>query len=204
MRECLIVGRPNVGKTLLSLRLVEQAGEQTPFLLHELPDGERVQRRWRLPDAHRALVGSAAHTTLGVQTWSLAVSTRGMRTLILHDSTGLSDDGGVDAMVRSGMARTLERLVMCDAMIHVSEAPESVGRRGPDGVDALIRSFARMRAIPYLEVLNKADLLPRHGPSPSGRRGHTQVRKGSVLVSALHGTGLTAIHEFLRQVDVVH
>ena len=202
MRECLIVGRPNVGKTLLSLRLVEQAGEQTPFLVHELPDGERVQRRWRLPDAHRLLVASAAHTTLGVQTWSLAVATRGMRTLILHDSTGLSDDDGEDAMVRSGMARTLERLVACDAMIHVVEAPMAAGRGGQSGVDALIASFAAMRAIPRLEVLNKADLLPRHGQLSSGRPG--QLRDGGVLVSALHGTGMAAIHEFLRQVDVVH
>lgn len=202
MRECLIVGRPNVGKTLLSLRLVEQAGEQTPFLVHELPDGERVQRRWRLPDAHRVLVASAAHTTLGVQTWSLAVATRGMRTLILHDSTGLSDDGGVDAMVRSGMARTLERLVACDAMIHVVEAQTAAGRDGPGSVDALIRSFARMRGIPRLEVLNKADLLPRHGQLPGA--GSRQLREGGVLVSALHGTGMALIHEFLRQVDVVH
>lgn len=202
MRECLIVGRPNVGKTLLSLRLVEQVGERTPFLVHELPAGDRVQRRWSLPDAHRLLVASSAHTTLGVQTWSLAVATRGMRALILHDSTGLSDDGGVDAMVRKGMARTLERMVACDAIIHVVEAPLAASQTELEGVDALIRSFATARAIPRLQVLNKADLLPRTRQMSFGKAAAPKV--GGALVSALHGTGMTVIHEFLRQVDVVH
>ena len=200
MRQCLVIGLPNVGKTLLSLRLAALAGGPAAFVAHELPDGERGARRLPWAAAQAELVGERAHTTLGLQTFGLGTAVGARAACLLHDSTGLAEDAAGDAWVRAGMARTLARLAEADAVLHVIDASRAAAG-GLSTIDERVAEVARAREVPYLLALNKIDLDPGLLSLQAPAHGR---RTAVAPVSALTGSGVEGIWRFVLRAVVIH
>ncbi len=129
----------------------------------------------------RAIVTDVAGTTRDLLHEAIRID--GVE-LTLVDTAGLREGG--DAIEREGMRRARAELERADLAIVVVDA-----RRPSDGRDAL--AAAALGASAQLWVLNKSDLLPEGGGATSA-----DVPDGAVVVSALTGTGLDALHARLR------
>lgn len=193
MRDCLVVGRQGAGKTLLSLRMMEQVGVRAPLVVHELPSGAYEQRVWQLAEAYSELVGVAGsgHTTLGIQTFGLGFTRALKERLLLHDSTGLSQGVVEDQMVRLGMARTLERLASASSCLHVMDGQTIGSNEHLSVIDQTLIEFAQGRGLPYWLVVNKIDLKPAREAVKMIKRRYRQVDVRAV--SALSGEGMSAL-----------
>lgn len=203
MRNCLIVGQPNVGKTWTSLRLTEASGAQVAHIVQELPGGEVREHTYRIHEAVARFVGAAEHTTLGVQTMGLAAAAIGGRTVLLSDSTGLRPQSVEDRLIRQGMAKTLILLTSCTCILHVVDLSEIEEERDTlSEMDRLIQDLAMARDAPYLLLFNKADL---RGARKRGARLQKRMRQLEThLISAKTGEGFGAVLRAVRKASVVH
>ncbi|HHY47182.1 MAG TPA: GTP-binding protein HSR1 [Firmicutes bacterium] len=161
MRRCIIVGKPNVGKTLFLLALAESLRVKNISLLRELPDGKRMAVSYDIREAARHLVDPAPHTTRCLQSVILDLPAgKGRKRVEIIDTTGLSEGVHRDPGVRKSMAQTLAALQSSDLIVHIIDA--AAAGRGMDEppvgeVDQEICNYARLRG-GYCIVANKMDI----------------------------------------------
>ena len=201
MRECLVIGQPEVGKTWLSFRIAELADVAAPLVVHELPTGERVERKWQTAAVMAQLAKGAWRSTVGVQTIGIGMGKACAFPFLLHDSTGLQQGIVDDRMVRMGMARTLSHLASCSMALHVVDGV-TLARGGLPVLDDLIMQCARSRGIPYFLAVNKIDL-------PEAKAAAAKLCKScktipTFPVSALSGAGIPDVMRMMLRANVVH
>ncbi len=196
----LVVGQPNVGKTLLCLRLAQASSNLVPLIIHESPSGGIVERRLHLKDAISTLVSAKPHTTVGIQTLALGFGVKVSERFLLDDTTGLTPDIE-DQMVRSGMARTLERIVCATVILHVVDASAGLARNQLNRTDELIRSVSMATKVPYFLIFNKLDLAGAPEKAVSYRKRHRETKIFSI--SALKDIGIEDLLDNLRRASVV-
>lgn len=192
-RPCLVVGRPNAGKTLVVLSLLQQVGLREAEFEFVTPTGESQRRRLSLARARALLVTPLPHETRRLQRVLLVVRRPGRsEPWLLVDSTGLPDGVHPDPQVRLAVAQTLAALGSAAAVLHVVDAAalgEAPGS-GLSRVDLELARYAPQRA-GYAIVANKADL-------PWARSGIDALRRAFPQhpvwpVSALCGTGVRSL-----------
>lgn len=196
MTSCLVLGKPNVGKTLFSLRFAFFLGAQAVRLARA---GE--ERTWHSPEtAARELVSERPHHTLAVQRISLEVRARkGTRRFDLVDTGGLTDEIPTSPEVRRAQVESLALLPAARVILHMVDAsailtpdlPEAAGE-----VDAQLYRFGRSRGR-YLLLANKMD-------RPGAREGLREVRRRFsgvpvVALSAQTGMGFGEVRRHLRR-----
>ena len=198
MKQCLIIGKANAGKTLLLINLAEFLGARSLRLSLERSDGSLSEGAFSLSEARKSLVDAAPHKTLGLQTLTLSLpSGKTVRRVQLTDSPGLSEDIHEAAEVRRSMAQTLRHLRLAGMVLHVMDAAQ-VGEAGSveamGEVDLQIAAYAPHRG-PYAVLANKMDLpLAKPGLQAIQRacRGHLIIP-----VSALEKKGLREVRSFV-------
>lgn len=199
VKECLITGQTNVGKTLLLLNFAEYCGVQQVQLTMLRPGADTPEAHtMSLSRARAQLVGPVAHQTRQLQYIELKLPKgKGKRRFRLLDSAGLVDTIHDDKDVRLGMAQTLRALRQAWLVLHVIDAA-AVGRADHDGalseIDLQISRYAPLRS-PYLIVANKIDL-------PWAPPGLVKIRQylshhPIVPVSALERTGFREVKAFV-------
>ncbi|HEY8448920.1 MAG TPA: GTPase domain-containing protein [Bacillota bacterium] len=199
LKECMLVGRTNVGKTLLFLNFAESCGARQIELRIRRPGvpGEEIER---LPihAARMRLVGGRRHQTRWLQSIDLALPKgKGRRRFRLTDAAGLTDSIHEADDVRMAVAQALRELRQADLVVHVLDAA-AIGERGgaealPD-IDVQISRYAPLRA-PYLIVANKMDLPWAVTGLAIIRR--TFAHQRVVPVSALERTGFREVKAFV-------
>lgn len=199
VKNCLIAGRANVGKTLLLLNFAEYCGVKEIELRVQFPQNAAEQiLRFPLPVARARLVGMDSHLTRCLQSMELSLPKgKGRRNFRLVDSTGLTDSVHTDSEVRLGMAQTLRMLRQADIIIHVLDAA-AVGETDVTNplsdIDLQICRYAPLRC-PYLVVANKIDL-------PWAAAGLATIQRflphhKVVPVSAMDRTGFREVKAFV-------
>lgn len=195
--ECIIVGKPNVGKTLLFINLAAYMGVREIRTEVSDEEGRCRTQKLTLDRARRDLVSlnSGSTTSLQSLTIDVPIGRRRLRYTAI-DTPGLPEQADPDAWVRHQMAMTLERLYQANAMMHVVDAsavnyprPES-----PGPLDAALMEFGRLIAH-YVLVANKMDKIE----AASGlRRFKEQFHTSTVIgVSAVTRRGFRDLKTWL-------
>lgn len=201
MRQCLVIGRPNVGKTLLCLRLAQACGLKWAFIMHELPDGAVRERVLTIRDAMATLVSAVRYTTVGIQTVGVGMSSSIGQRMVLHDSTGLCEDSHDNALIRRGMARTLTLMVQSEQIVHVVDAT-TLDKGVLSPIDSLILDVSKARDVPYTLVFNKIDAPGAIRQTELYRKSDRRTRP--LVVSALRAQGIDDIQRVLIRTNVVN
>lgn len=190
MRECLIVGKPNVGKTLFFLNFAQYLG-----LRYLWPAGEP---QLSLDRARRELVDDRPHRTRNLCRVVVRVPAgKGRKAAVLTDTTGLTDDINEDAAIRRAMAQTLRAIREAGLILHLVDVAAPPGSPGAPGVvDLEVAAFARHRG-GYALLANKMD-LPQAG---EGLRRLCAAMAGDPVfpISARLGTGFPRVRAFVRR-----
>jgi 50S ribosomal subunit-associated GTPase HflX len=171
MREALVLGKPNVGKTLFILNFAGFLG-QTALALEYIDSTGTVWRRaWTLSEARAALVSSRPHHTLRLQRFHVEVPVRkGKRTLTLMDTAGIAEGIPDEATIRAAMAQTLAQLGSGQLVLHVVDASAPFGSlQGVGPVDEEIAAI----------LANKLDV-------PGAKEGLQRIRRRFAAVPAAH------------------
>jgi hypothetical protein len=204
VKRTLVIGRTNAGKTLFCIQFARYLGLRDAEWIVERADGFTEQRRMSLAEAERVLSGPDGHRTRCLQSIRVELPRgKGMRQLILTDTTGLSDGIHPEPDVRAAMAQTLRAMVASPVILHIVDA-HAVGRAAAhanrdtlttSGWGELDQQLATFGAghNGYVVLANKMDL-------PESRAGYRflcqKVHKGRVIpVSARYGTGFREVKQ---------
>ena len=197
-RPCLIVGRPNVGKTLFLINFAEYCGVRSLELGVWEPGGSERTERLSLDEARARLVGALPNQTRRLQWLDLSLPKgKGRRRFRLTDTAGVTDTIHEAAEVRQAVADTLAALRQAAVVLHVVDAA-ALGQRGAvdsrDEVDLQLAHYASLRA-PYAMLANKVDLPWAAGGVDLLRR--TLPGQRILPVSALNRRGFAEVRRFV-------
>lgn len=204
MKRCIIIGRPNVGKTLFAIRFAEYLGVAIARISFAEAGGRRWQAQYSVAGALGDLTGSTPHQTRQLQSFTLRLPAgKGSKQFELVDTSGLVDGIHPDRNIRLAMAQTLSTVREAKVLLHMLDA-DAVGRSGEHAaktgasavgeVDREVAKFGLARG-GYLMLANKMDL-------PQASVGLERLRTlfpGHPLapVSALRGDGFEEVKQFV-------
>jgi predicted GTPase len=188
MRECLIIGKPNAGKTLFFVNFARYLGVKHFRLDPEHPP---------LPARRAAeeLVKATPHYTRQLVRVILPIASRDGKIAVLTDSIGLSDHVLAAVEIRKAMAETLKAFWRAAIILHLVDVTAAAGSpAAPGPVDRELAEAARTKA-GYALLANKMDLPgAREGLKFLGR---LQLPGPVIPVSALAGFGFPEVRRFL-------
>ena len=204
MRRSLVIGKTNVGKTLFCVHFAKYLGIRELHWLVERAGGSTEDLKMTVEEAERTLSGPVAHRTREMQSIRMSFPRgKGIRELLLTDSTGLTDGVHPEATVREAMAQTLEALVGSTLVLHLVDAYDlgrafagetsQVSRESPlSEIDLQISKFAAQRN-GYVVLANKIDL-------PGAEAGYRKLKERLpgltvIPISALHQTGFREVKQ---------
>lgn len=192
----MVLGKPNVGKTLFSLRFAFFLGAEAVRLARA-----GHEERWAsVEEAVRDLVSDRPHQTLELQRLTLELRGRkGSRRFELVDTGGLTDEIPPAPQVRQAQVETLGLLFQAGLLLHMLDA-SALGRPGapeaPGEVDLQLYQFGRARGR-YLLLANKMD---REGAAEGWREARRRFAGVPMVpVSALTGQGFKEVKRHLRR-----
>lgn len=198
MKSCLVIGKPNAGKTAFVLAFAAHVGLTSINVRAIAPDGAVVTRTLALTDAGRDLVAPSPHKTTCLQSLEIALPAgKTRRTCELLDSTGLSERIHESDAVRRGMAQTLRSLRGAAVVLHLIDASRA-DRAGAvealTDLDREIAAFAGGRTA-YAILASKMDL-------PGAGRGLQMIRQTFphqrvIPISAVKGWGMKEVRAFV-------
>lgn len=160
MREFVIVGRPNCGKTMFALNFAGYLGSKTVDMTFRTYDGLMTCRHFSLDEAKRELCGMTQHKTRSLQTVVLKLPLgKTMVNFKLTDTCGLTSQIHQDEAVRRGMAQTLDLMRCSDFVLHIVDASSVSGQEiiNTNSIDAEIYNYGIIRHN-YVLLFNKIDL----------------------------------------------
>ena len=194
MKDCLVIGRPNCGKTLFLINFAEYLGYKEIGFNVERADGSRWHRRYTLMEARMILVGPTAHLTQSLYSAEITLG-KGKRKveLRLTDSTGLCEGIHEQIEVRQAMVHTLKRLRQVELILHLIDATD-VTINGVSKLDEQLARYATGRSR-YAILANKMDLSQAEAGfvQLKNRFPHHMV----IPVSALKRTGFSEVKTFV-------
>lgn len=193
MREVVIVGRPNSGKTMFALTFASYLGVKQVDVTFRAVDDVLTCRHYSIQEAKRDLCSSVAHRTRTIQSIILRMTIgKTPVEFMLHDSCGVSEQINPDVAVRHGMAQTLKSMRYADYIFHVVDMLYwSNHSFSPIGnIDHEIYQYGLARNA-YTILANKIDI-------PLAREQLSKIdtafpRAKIIPISALHGAGLKEV-----------
>ncbi|NPV71425.1 MAG: GTP-binding protein HSR1 [Firmicutes bacterium] len=199
MRDCIIIGKPNAGKTLFLINFAEYIGARV-LQFAPAPRGGTYELSCSFETARSGLVEPTPHTTMEVRPAVLRIRVgKGIRDFYLTDTPGISEGIHPDPAARSAMAQALKRLRSSDVVLHVVDASKATQPGAPEAlgdVDLQIAAFSRTK-LGYAVLANKMDLYG----SEAGLAYIRRMFPACVVIptSAARGTGFRQVKAFIVQ-----
>jgi len=123
MREFLVVGLPNSGKTMFTLNFASYVGSKSVDVLFRSYDGIVTCRHFSIEEAKSQLCSTLLHKTRFMQSLILKIA---LGKIILQfkltDTCGISPSIHQDENIRRGMSQTLSVLRSVDFIFHIVDA----------------------------------------------------------------------------------
>lgn len=200
MKECLVIGKTNVGKTLFTLNFADYLGLKSLRMDISFPDGSTAHYHYDLATAVAELTDSEPHKTRCLQSIVLQIPAgKGKKRFVLTDTSGLIDHVHGETDVRKAIAQTLAKIRQADVVLHIVDA-SAVGKQGAvealGEIDYQIAQFAQMRKS-YLLLANKMD-LPDSREALFRLQGEFPGHR-IIPVSALHRKGFREVKQFVTR-----
>ncbi|HEY3425607.1 MAG TPA: GTPase [Negativicutes bacterium] len=193
MREFLIVGRPNSGKTMFALNFAGYVGSKQVDVTFRTYDGLITSRHFLLEEAKRELCGMVLHKTRSLQSLVLKLSLG--KTVVnfkLTDTCGISEQIHHDENIRRGMAQTLSLMRSADFIFHIIDLTTTTKDylHNINNIDREIYNYGVARHN-YILLGNKIDLPVAKGniPNLASVFSHTNI----IPISALHSQGFKEV-----------
>ncbi|PSR29742.1 50S ribosome-binding GTPase [Sulfobacillus thermosulfidooxidans DSM 9293] len=158
--EALVIGKPNVGKSLFVINFAAYLGvKEIRLQWTERKEIPTKKISLSLDEARHKLVSQKPHKTLTIQSMSIEIMTgRQKKTLWIVDSVGLTEGIHHQAEIRQAMANTLIRMGEANVILHMIDL-SSVGSKRIESFGPLDDEMANYskRIAPYLILGNKID-----------------------------------------------
>ncbi len=189
MRECVIIGRPNSGKTMFALNFAGYLGAKSVDVTFRTYDGLMTCRHFSLEEGKRELCGMALHKTRSLQSLVLRMTVG--KTAVnfkLTDTCGVSEHIHQEEVIRKGMAQTIGLLRSADLILHMVDL-SLIGRDFTNNSTSIDHEFYKYGVTrkSYLLLGNKYDLS---SAKDNLLRLAAAFPKATIIpVSALHSQG---------------
>jgi len=193
MREFILVGLPNSGKTMFALNFAAYIGSKTVDVTFRSYDGLMTCRHFSIEEAKSQLCGMALHKTRSLQslvlTMSLAKSTVHFK---ITDTCGVGEKIHHDETIRRGMAQTLSLLRCADFIFHIIDVSglHKEYKNNPNTIDQEIYNYGLFRNS-YTILANKIDLPS--AVSNMSNLAYLFPNATAIPVSALHSHGFKEV-----------
>jgi len=158
MNDCILVGQPNVGKTLFALQFADFLGMRALDVTFQASDGLLGCKHYRVEQAIRELSSMERHKTKEIQTIALKIPTgKSIRNIQLIDSCGLSDGIHPDILIRKAMVQTLSALRYVKMILHMLDASYYGRTKVVPDIDQQVAQYGYAKGR-YAILANKMDL----------------------------------------------
>ncbi|WP_053957288.1 GTPase domain-containing protein [Inediibacterium massiliense] len=157
MKTCLIIGKPNAGKTLFLLNFAEYIGLKKVKIEHTKINHKVDTKEYDLEEAKKILSSPIPYKTQCLQSIKLEIHMiKGKKEIIMMDSSGFTDGIHKDIQIRRAMAQTLEQIQNSHVIFHVFDLTD-------DHIEEVDEQLAKygMTQGGYVILGNKIDLLDR-------------------------------------------
>lgn len=161
MKEFVVVGRPNSGKTLFVLNFAAFLGIKTLDILSRTYDNLITCKEYEVQKAQKLLCGPKPHITQSVQSITLKLSVgKSPINLKLNDTCGISEGIHSDVLIRKGMAQAIQEMRRADFIFHILDLSTINQGSMPSKlmIDEEIYKYGVLRS-KYTLLANKIDLL---------------------------------------------
>lgn len=200
MKSCLVIGKPNAGKTAFVLSFAAYLGLTSVSLRAIQPGGASSTRTFALADAERDLIAAVPHRTTCLQSLEVTLPVgKGRRVCELLDSTGLVERIHESEGVRRGMAQTVRSLREAGVVLHLIDASRVDQPGAVEALSDLDREVARFISgqTAYAILASKMDL-------PGAKDGLQVIRANFprqrvIPVSAVKRWGMGEVRAFVAR-----
>lgn len=160
MREFIVLGRPNSGKTMFTLNFAAYNGNKTVDILFRSYDGLTTCQHFSIEEARNQLCNVALHQTRSLQ--SIVLKTvHGKATVLfkITDTCGITEKIHPDEKIRQGMCQTLNLLRSADYIFHLIDLSANF-KEDMDTITTIDREIYNygMARKCYTLLANKTDL----------------------------------------------
>ncbi|MCT4618745.1 MAG: 50S ribosome-binding GTPase [Marinisporobacter sp.] len=167
MKKCLIVGRPNAGKTLFMINFAEYVGLKHLEIKFLGKDKSLDYQRYTIEEAREILSSDIPYKTNCLQSIEIKIPVlKGKKTLSLMDSSGLIDGIHKNIQIRRAMAQTLGAITESNMILHMIDASQIDEKNIKNSIGEVDYQLAQYGLIKegYMILANKVDLLERKTP----------------------------------------
>ncbi|QEK12172.1 GTP-binding protein HSR1 [Crassaminicella thermophila] len=167
MRNCLVIGKPNAGKTLFILNFAEYLGFKN-IEIKSIKNDEKVEvKKYSTEEAKRILSSSVPYKTTCLQSIEIEIPIlKGRKIIKIIDSSGLIDGIHKDVKIRRAMGQTLGALRESDIILHIIDISKLNYNNVIESIGEVDYQLIKYGAIKegYAILGNKIDLLERKTP----------------------------------------
>jgi len=197
VKNCIIIGNPNVGKTSFFLTLAEYLGiSQCQIEITDI-NGKVIVRNISLNFARKYLVSIDPFKTKGIYKIQLNIPVyKGYEPLILVDTAGLTDGINQVKEIRKSMSQTLKQLSHSNIILHMFDGQYISHKKeaGISQIDYQINEFGSHQGC-YCILVNKMDKVN----SEKGLEIITEIFKQNYVIpiSTVNKTGFKEVKNFV-------
>ncbi|BBB93092.1 MAG TPA: GTPase domain-containing protein [Methylomusa anaerophila] len=191
MRECVIVGKPNSGKTMFALNFAGYLGSKNVDVTFRTYDGLTTCRHYSIDEAKRELCSSTKHKTRCLQSMVLKIAVG--KTAVnfkLTDTCGIVEHIHQDEGIRKGMAQTIGLLRYADFIIHIVDLSIFPKYADHTNVDQDFYNYGISKNA-YILLANKVDLPA--AKENLGKLSAAFPHASIIPVSSLYGQGFKEV-----------
>lgn len=198
MREFVIIGRPNSGKTMFALNFASYLGSKTVDMTFRTYDGLITCRHFTIDEAKRDLCGMAEHKTKSLQTVVLKIALG--KTVVnfkLSDTCGLISQIHHDEDIRRGMAQTIECMRTSDYILHIVDMSTILRESNlEEDIDVEIYNYGKARHN-YALLANKIDLP--YAKNNLKKLNNIFSHVPIIAISGLYGIGFKEVKAYVAR-----